>query len=164
MGFSTGANLVQLYLAEKGKEGSKIPIVASVAISPLHDVGRAVRMLDKNSLLKNSVLFKVQSKYSIWSENPNILKAMQGAKVNHRSFLTHPVNIYNYDKMRHLDREVVCPLLGIDELDDDYYYNISGGYKLQFVRSPLLNICSRYDPIVEYTSNNLVIQQSTDLD
>lgn len=142
IGFSMGANFTQFYLGEKGKEGKATPIRASVAVSPPHNLMKGSHKVDSSKLVRQALL-----KYCL-----EIIHSQKDSETMVKKAAEHDFDYAHLDNvktMRQLDTVFTAKFLGLPDCDA-YYNSISGCHRLEHLKTPLLAISSKHDPVVEH--------------
>lgn len=142
IGFGQGASTVQMFLADIARSGGELnKIVGAVAVGPILQADKTFLKWDASWLLTK--MFLGERKKRVLKE----MKNEESRKTYHEAGITEGlVSKINYNT--EFDFRVSCPLSGIKYLDE-YYKSISDTSQFKHIKTPLLTICSRHDPVIE---------------
>ena len=142
IGFSMGANFTQFYLGEKGKRKEATGLTASVAVSPPMDLSLSTHKIDSNSLVRKAIVNSCYNSVLKHKENKILKDLFEKHGISEQGILA-------IKYMRALDTYFTAKVLGLKTCDD-YYALVSGMKRLEHVATPLLNITSECDPVIDY--------------
>lgn len=144
VGYSLGSNILCKYI---GEEGENIAIKAAVSVGNPYNFLKSSQKLESNPVYSH-YLVKGLVKYV--HDNKEVLSQDE-------RFVQSLNNILTCTSLREFD-EMVTSVFGGYLNADDYYSNASCTNVLEKVRTPLLLISARDDPVVE--EEGIPIQQA----
>lgn len=143
LGFSMGANFIQYYCGERGKENKPTRLEAVATVSCPNSIRHGSHKLLNNSLLNK---FIVESCKKVILTN----KSSQLVQDTFKRLNISEEKLRKMNCIRQFDHEFTARVLGHSS-NDAYYDAISGVYRLEHVKTPMCSFSSKCDPLIEFS-------------
>ena len=143
IGYSIGANFVQLYAGTKGELGQKTRLDGAIAVSAPYEMAMVNERAKHFGGLGEKVLLRsLKALFLKHINEPRYQKFLKSKNID-EGVIRRPKCLHEFD-------DNVCCMFFIGRKGaDDLYDQLSGNRRLQHVEFPVLAISSYHDPIVD---------------